>query len=145
MKIWFDMDGTITDLYGVKDWLPQLIAEDPSPYEVAKPMVNLALLARLLNRAQAEGHEIGVITWTSKGGSYSYHQAVALAKRAWLKAHLPSVQWDTIEIMEYGTPKQLVCGSGILFDDEEGNRANWNCGSAYEPDRIFEILKEILT
>ena len=25
MKIWFDMDGTIADLYGVENWLEMLI------------------------------------------------------------------------------------------------------------------------
>ena len=30
MRIWFDMDGTIADLYGVEDWLPKLRAYDPS-------------------------------------------------------------------------------------------------------------------
>lgn len=31
MTIWFDMDGTIADLYGVDGWLEMLIAEDPTP------------------------------------------------------------------------------------------------------------------
>ena len=35
----FDMDGTIADLYGVKNWLPYLEAEDTTPYAIAKPPV----------------------------------------------------------------------------------------------------------
>lgn len=143
MKIWFDMDGTVADLYGVDNWLSMLIDEDTKPYEIAKPMINLSYLARLLNKAQTEGHEIGVISWTSKGGSCSYNQAVAIAKMKWLKTHLPSVRWNSIEIVEYGTPKQKICGSGILFDDEERNRINWDCGMAYEPSEIFPILKTL--
>ena len=38
-EIWFDMDGTIADLYGVENWLEMLIAEDPTPYAVAKPLL----------------------------------------------------------------------------------------------------------
>ena len=30
--IWFDMDGTIANLYGVDNWLDKLHASDASPY-----------------------------------------------------------------------------------------------------------------
>ena len=33
----FDMDGTIADLYGVKNWLSYLEAEDTTPYAIANP------------------------------------------------------------------------------------------------------------
>ena len=59
MRICFDMDGTIADLYGVDGWLDKLIASDSSPYTMAKPLVNLNSLARLLNRLQKKGYEIG--------------------------------------------------------------------------------------
>ena len=96
MKIWFDMDGTIADLYGVTDWLPALIAEDTRPYEIAKGIGNLALIARLLNKAQANGHEIGIISWTAKAGTAGYNARIYAAKVGWLGKHLPSVNWDTI-------------------------------------------------
>ena len=69
MKIWFDMDGTIADLYGVLGWLEAIIARDTRPYTEAKGIGNLALIARLLNKAQANGHEIGIISWTAKNGT----------------------------------------------------------------------------
>ena len=31
MKIWFYMEGTIADLYGVENWLEMLIAHDETP------------------------------------------------------------------------------------------------------------------
>ena len=96
MKIWFDMDGTIADLYGVRGWLPMVEASDTTPYEMAKPLVNMARLARYLNRLQKMGHEIGIISWTSKGGTDIYNGQVALAKMVWLYKHLPSVTWDNI-------------------------------------------------
>ena len=46
MTIWFDMDGTIADLYGVDGWLDNLINEDTRPYDIAKPLVNMAYLSR---------------------------------------------------------------------------------------------------
>ena len=72
MKIWFDMDGTIANLYGVDGWLDMLIANDPTPYAVAKPMLNMSLLARYLNKAIAQGHEVGVISWLSKNSNAEY-------------------------------------------------------------------------
>lgn len=142
MKIWFDMDGTVADLYGVKDWLPSLIAEDTRPYEIAKGIGNLSLIARLLNKAQKNGYEIGIISWTSKNGSPAYNARVATAKRAWLAKHFASVKWDTIKVVEYGTNKYMACGGGILFDDEEGNRKAWGYG-AHEPAEIVKVLKEL--
>ena len=78
MTIWFDMDGTIADLYGVDGWLENLINEDTRPYDIAKPLVNMAYLARLLHKVQANGYEIGIISWTSRGGSDLYNGEVAL-------------------------------------------------------------------
>ena len=39
--IYFDMDGTIANLYGVIDWLPKLHNSDASPYMEAKPLVEV--------------------------------------------------------------------------------------------------------
>ena len=139
--IYFDMDGTIADLYGVPNWLEYLINSDPLPYKAAKPLVNMNTLARLLNRLQAEGYHIGIVSWLSKRGTESYNEAVTNAKLAWLNKHLHSVHWDEIVIVPYGTPKhEAVSIEGILFDDEERNRTNWT-GTAYDVENIIEILK----
>lgn len=141
-EIWFDMDGTIANLYEVEGWLDYLMREDVFPYAHAGTLGNFSLLARLLNRLQEKGWKIGIISWTSKNGSESYNLAVEMAKRAWLARHLPSVEWDEIKVVRYGTNKRITCGGGILFDDEEGNRETWGEG-AYTPDRIMEILKAL--
>lgn len=142
MKIWFDMDGTIADLYAVDDWLPKLRAYDPSPYRDAAPMIHLSTLARLLNRLQRQGYEIGIISWLSKDPDPAYGADVTLAKIKWLKKHLASVNWDHINIVPYGTPKHEICGEGILFDDEEKNRENWG-ENAYDPCEILNVLKSL--
>lgn len=142
MTIYFDMDGTIADLYAVENWLEKLQASDPSPYKMAKPLLNLSMLARYINKRQKQGLKFGVISWLSKSGNAEYNAMVTMAKLNWLKKHMPSVNWDEIHIVEYGTPKS-TCGHGILFDDEERNRTEWGKG-AFTPDLIMEILKEIL-
>ena len=143
--IYFDMDGTIANLYGVENWLDYLIASDPTPYAIAKPLVNMNRLARLLNRLQAEGYHIGIVSWLSKNSTEAYDNAVTLAKTHWLDRHLHSVHWNEIKIVPYGTPKQNVVEvvAGILFDDEALNRVNWT-GTAYDVENILEILKGLL-
>ena len=139
--IFFDMDGTIADLYGVDGWLDDLRAERVRPYAEARPLVNLSRLARRLNRLAADGYTVNIISWTSRGGSPEYNKAVAAAKLEWLARHMPSVKWDNVFIITYGTPKSS-CGHGILFDDEKPNRDEWGAG-AFEPSEIFKIFREL--
>ena len=139
--IYFDMDGTIADLYGVDGWQEYLNASDPTPYEIASPLLNLSSLARLLHKAQGLGYKIGVISWTSKSGSDCYNAKVATTKIKWLAKHLPSVEWNEIKIVAYGTPKS-TCGNGILFDDEIGNRTEWGENS-FEPSEILKVLRSL--
>ena len=140
----FDMDGTIADLYANPNWLPLLRAFDPTPYATAKPLLRLNVLARKLNELQKAGYELAIISWLSKESNAEYDEAVTATKMAWLAEHLPSVKWDRITIVPYGTPKQNFCNSplDILFDDEERNRTNWT-GRAYDVKNILEILREI--
>lgn len=138
----FDMDGTIADLYGVNDWLNYLINSDTYPYEVAKPMINMSYLARLLNQLINKGYAVNIISWTSKSGTPEYNEAVKRAKIKWLKTHLKSVNFSNIYVVPYGTPKQTIA-RGILFDDEEPNRKKWGKG-AYTEKEIFDVLKAIV-
>lgn len=142
--IYFDMDGTIANLYGVENWLPKLRAYDASPYMDAVPMVRLSALAKRLNNLQKQGYVVGIVSWLSKDPNPAYGEAVTAAKRAWLAKHLPSVEWDEIHIVPYGTPKASVVNfpMGVLFDDEKPNREAWN-GEAFDVDSILEILRTL--
>ena len=140
-EIWFDMDGTIADLYGVENWLESLMNADPSPYRNARPLVRMASLARVLNRLQREGYKIGIVSWLARNSSHTYDIEVTEAKREWLARHLPSVRFDRIDIIAYGVPKEEG-RNGILFDDEEPNRKNWN-GIAYDHTEIIKNLRAL--
>lgn len=140
-NIYFDMDGTIADLYGVPNWLEDLLHEDVRPYAEARPLVNLQALARILNRLTRDGWTVNIISWTSRNGSAAYNKAVEAVKREWLETHLRSVKFTSIQILPYGTPKELF-GSGILFDDEAPNREAWGAG-AYTEKEIFQVLKSL--
>ena len=140
--IYFDMDGTIANLYGVENWLDDLINSNTRPYREARPLLNFSQFAKILHKLQANGYRIGIISWLAKNGSTAYNTQVTATKMAWLEKRLPSVEWDEIHIINYGTPKS-TCGNGILFDDEERNRNEWN-GIAYDVNNIIETLKALL-
>ena len=142
--IYFDMDGTIANLYGVDGWLDMIINRDATPYKVAEPMVRMNVLARVLNKLTKEGWTIGIVSWLAKNSTEEYDEMVRRAKINWLKTHLKSVHFEEVHIVPYGTPKHEIVNNpnGILFDDEELNRTNW-VGTAYDVNNIIEILKSV--
>lgn len=139
------MDGTIADLYGVENWLEDLRNEIVRPYKVAKANINLSLLARYLNKLRAGGYKIGVISWTSMKASENYSEAIASAKIHWLINHLPSVWFDEINIVPYGTEKNIFNGGAdLLFDDDIKVRNNWT-GDSFPPEQILSVLHEMIS
>lgn len=144
MTIYFDMDGTIANLYGVENWLEKLRAEDVSPYVEAEPLVDMRELSRLLNVLQLSGVNLGIISWLSKDATKEYDKMVRRAKREWLMENLPGVEWDEIHLVKYGTPKHSCCREnfGILFDDNDAVREKWEKrGTAFDVENILEILE----
>ena len=137
----FDLDGTLADLYGVDNWLNDLINSNPRPYAVAKPLVKMQVLARMLNTKKRQGFTINVISWLAKNSTPEYDEMVRNAKIEWLKKHLKSVEFDNIFIVKYGTPKQNLA-KGFLFDDEVNNRINWK-GIAFDVNNIINDLKTL--
>ena len=144
MTIYFDMDGTIANLYSVNEWLNRIRAYDAKIYAEAKPLCNMNTLARRLNQLQAQGVKIGIISWGSKDKNADFLDAVKIEKLRWLHKHLKSVHWDEIHIVEYGTPKSFFRSSfdDILFDDEVGNLTDWGMGG-FHPDAITTVLKAL--
>ena len=143
MKIWFDMDGTIADLYGVENWLEMLIAHDETPYAIAKPVVNLSVLARLMHKVQRKGFEICIVSALAKDSTAEYDERVRNAKIKWLANHLKSVHFDEIRFVPYWYTKNDVnTGTDVLFDDEERHLEKWT-GTAVHASKMIETLKAI--
>ena len=142
--IFFDMDGTIANLYGVEGWLESILARDEKPYKEAEVLLNMNSLARILNRLQKEDNQIEIISWLAKDSTKEYDERVKEAKEKWLAKHLKSVKFNKINIVSYGTAKETFIHSDedILFDDEERNRKNWT-GKAYNVNSIIETLKSL--
>lgn len=143
--IYFDMDGTIADLYGVDNWLEKLRAFNPEPYYDAKPLVDMRKLNNILEQFTRFGVTIGVISWLAKDSRYYYDKRVRDAKRAWLDKYLPIAQ--EIHIVKYGRTK-LACAShknSILIDDNEKVRQGWHGAGTIDANQdIFKELEKYL-
>lgn len=144
--IYFDMDGTLANLYGVENWLGKLRAYDASPYAQAEVLLNMQALAHRLNKLQKNGYTIGIISWLSKDSTPEYDTAVIAEKTAWLKKHLHSVEWDEVHLVAYGKRKSKLAQikDGYLFDDNESVRREWikhnPNGWAFDVNDILGIL-----
>lgn len=144
--IYFDMDGTLANLYGVNNWLDKLRAYDTTPYTEAEVMLNMQALAHRLNKLKSLGYTIGIISWLSKDSNPVYSAAVTMEKRAWLDKHLHSVEWDEIHIAAYGKKKHKLAQikGGFLFDDNVTVRKEWIKnnpeGWAFDVDDILGVL-----
>ena len=145
--IWFDMDGTIADLYGVEGWLEKLREEDVTPYQEARPLVDMRALENLLYAFDAMGVYVGVISWSAMDDSKEYRQAVRRAKRAWIRANCP-ILGKACHVVKYGTPKHRVtCNdrSGVLVDDNAEVREAWGGQTiAAKPDTLLRDLESLL-
>ena len=143
----FDMDGTIVDLYGVKNWLEMLRAEDATPYKVAKPLYNMDSLNLIINILKNQGWKIIITTWLAKESSDYYDEKVKKAKLEWLEK--TSFPYDEIYITDYGVLKTTCTekygGFQILIDDNEQVRNLWNLGDVINAnENILEKLIELI-
>ena len=151
MKIIFDMDNTIADLYSVDNWLEKLRASDPTPYIEATPMWNMEILNQLLEMLMAQGHEIIIVTWLSKNSTEEYKDAVREAKQEWLAEQcfpynrFHGVQYGATKadsIRKYMKPNE----EAILIDDNAKVRNGWHLGRAIDPTAIdlIQFLESLL-
>lgn len=143
----FDMDGTIADLYGVKGWLKMLRAEDPTPYEKAKPMYDMVILTAILWVLKNDGWRIAVTSWLAKDSSPEYDAKVRQAKRNWLNRY--DFPYDEIHFVKYGTTKADCTrkhgGIQILVDDNEKVRNGWHLGDTINAnENIIPILSSLI-
>ena len=114
MQVWFDMDGTIADFYGVPTWREDLDNLSTRPYETARPLCKFCTLARLINALQNKGYSVGIISWSSMDAPPTFDRAVEGAKKEWLARHLPSVKFDR-ETKIFSVLRELLKEQFLLF------------------------------
>lgn len=126
-KIFFDLDGTLFDLYGKSEWLERLQNEDPTVFEgdgMTKGFlssIDLVNLFEVANMLAEKGVQFEVITWLPMGASPEYEFACDLIKRKWVKENLPFI--TKVTCLSYGIPKQngieKRAAQMFLVDDNE--------------------------
>ena len=150
-KIYWDMDGTIANLYGVENWLNDLRHEIVKPYEIAEPMYDMKKLNAILEMLKAFGYSIGVITWGSMDASNEYNKAVRKAKKTWIADNLPTC--NEFHFQKYGVPKHratyqnIKINRDILIDDNAEVRKMWVAkgGVAINPtENLFTELAKLI-
>lgn len=143
----FDMDGTIADLYGVDNWLEDLRAENPRPYEMAQPLYEMDILNSLLEIFKDNGWKVVVTTWLAKSSSKEYDKLVREAKLAWLDKY--NFPYDEIHLVKYGTTKanctRKLGGYQVLIDDNDMIRCGWHLGDVINANediisQLFDLL-----
>lgn len=142
--LYFDMDGTIADLYGVENWLQDLRNYKVDPYINAKPMYDTSELNKLLIQFKEQGYNIEIITWGAKESTEQYLREVHQAKSEWLNRY--SFPYDRMHTIPYGTSKSSRArDQGILIDDNKLVREEWSKGETIDATKnILQELKNYL-
>ena len=143
--IYFDMDGTIADLYGYEGWLEMLQAENTEPYEKCGCLVDFVELRNVLNDFIAAGVTIGVISWSAMNGSKDYNKRTRKAKKNWCDEFFADI-FTEFHVVKYGTPKHKVAKEkdSILVDDNAEVRQAWKGETIDANENIISLLKELL-
>lgn len=143
--IFFDLDGTLYDLYTRDAWLARLTTlADPTVYNEDALMYDRDALMDTLDALIAAGYRIGIITWLAKDASADYAKVTRRVKRAWVRENIP--QATEIHAVRYGTPKHhLVRGHAVLVDDDATNRARWTKGATIDAtENILPALQALV-
>lgn len=143
--IYFDMDGTIADLYGYEGWLEMLQAENTEPYEKCGVLVDAEELREVLNQFMMLGVKIGIISWSAMNGSKDYNKRTRKAKKNWCDEFFADI-FTEFHVVKYGTPKHRVAREkdSILVDDNKEVRQAWKGETIDANENIVSLLKELL-
>ena len=145
-SIWFDMDGTIADLYKVEGWLTSLREKDWSVYNECAPRHNYQRINAAIEALVEQGWEVGVITWGSKGIGWSKDlDEIGEIKFNWLCEFFPTLADGHFACIPYGYSKAQyleemddIYAVAYLVDDNKDVRENWRSYS-----NKFEQFKTI--
>lgn len=126
-KIYFDMDGTVYDLYGMENWLEMLRNEEKGAFTLGNALVDMVALKEVCLKLIAKGYQIGIITWLPMGASLEYCEVCTAEKRKWAEKNMPYI--SEFYALEYGVPKQYAparrAAEMWLVDDNKEVREMW--------------------
>lgn len=155
IKVYFDLDGTVYDLYNKPNWLDDLENEKPNVFTANRFMPDPVRFRKLIGDLLMLGVEFEVITWLSMQSSPEYEKVCSAEKTEWVKKYMPFVQ--KVTCLSYGIPKQnaITKRSGLMYliDDNADVCKQWetkkqrvalNVNSVYTVlDALEQIRNEI--
>lgn len=142
--LYFDMDGTLVNLYSDPNWLDKILAEDITLYQDAKPLIKPSQLRKTVKQLKQKGYRVGIISYLPWKTSKTYQLKVEKVKKEYLNSVFSNIEFDKIHIIPYGIPKDSFADKGdILFDDDIKVRKSWNKGKCYTHENILNKIKNI--
>lgn len=141
INIFFDMDGTMVDLYGVKKWLSMLRQERTTPFSIAKPLYDVDVLHDVLQNLHNLSHIKLFICTKTPPGSPRYTVAVQNAKLQWLDKYNLLHYFNKVIFCPYRGEKFVHChpytknSYNVIVDDDVRQVTNFSMH--LYPDQLF--------
>lgn len=129
--VYFDMDGTLADLYGVRDVFKRLDTLDASVYAEASP---LHKYISYLKEFKEMGYKVVILSCLGMISSPTFDKDTIQYKNEWLDKYIGKEYIDDRIYIEYTKHKEnYVTEGGLLVDDDATVLRNWKW------DRIHAI------
>ena len=147
-KIYFDLDGTVYNLYGIENWLQYLEEENSNVFIMGDFMVDHKKFMDCITALTKRGYSFGVITWLPMRASVEFEEECRQQKVKWIKHFLPFV--TEINCQSYGIPKQNAIqkksSKMFLIDDNKEVCNTWeqekNC-IALNLTKDFDVINAL--
>lgn len=122
--VYFDMDGTISDLYGVSNIFNRLDSLDASVYYEAKP-INKYI--DMLKEFHNMGYKVIILSCLGMISEKQFDIDTINNKNRWLDEYVGDKYIDERIYLPYTKHKeQYITEYGILVDDDDKVLMNWN-------------------
>lgn len=152
-KIYFDLDGTLYDLYSIPNWLEKIESEQSGLFLEGETLFEPAPFYKLVSELFSIGYEFGVITWLPMGASPEYEEICRAEKLQWIHENLPFV--SEINVISYGIPKQKAiqkrASKMYLIDDSKEVCEEWMYNTKMQTAvlltdcvKVIDALKKIM-
>lgn len=125
LKVVFDLDGTLFNLYGKPNWLNDLENENFGVFNEYginfgfMPFIQRQTIQEKILNMMDVGITFSIISWLPMGASPEYSEICRREKLEWVYRHLPMI--EDIQLIPYGIEKQKAitkrAGRMILIDD----------------------------
>jgi histidinol phosphatase-like enzyme len=122
--VYFDMDGTLADLYGVTNVFKRLDALDANVYSEAKP---IDTYINMLKEFKNMGYKVIILSCLGMISDKQFDKDTVRNKGLWLDKYVGKQYIDErIYIPNTKHKEQYINEYGILVDDDDKVLMNWN-------------------